>query len=66
MSNMFQYNTHSIKTLNLSNFDTSKVTNMERMFYNTLDLETVIVSDKFIIAPAATDMFTNSGISGIN
>ena len=38
MSYMF-YNCSSIKELNLSNFNTNNVTNMEGMFYNCLSLQ---------------------------
>ena len=42
-------------TLDVSNFNTSKVTNMGYMFYNSTNLKTIYVSDKF-----KTDRVTSS------
>ena len=39
------YNMSSLTTLDLSNFDTSKVTNMERMFNNMTNLTTLNLSN---------------------
>ena len=45
MSSMFQNS--QATTLDLSNFDTSKVTNIEYMFHSAANLKSIYVSDKF-------------------
>ena len=40
----------SLTSLDLSNFDTSKVTNMGGMFNNTEKLKTIYVSDKWNVS----------------
>jgi surface protein len=37
----------SLEKLDLTNFDTSNVTNMTNMFLNSNNLKTIYVSDKF-------------------
>ena len=60
MLNMF--NNSLVTTLDLSSFDTSKVTNMRYMFYIAKNLKTIYVSDKFKTdsVTTSTDMFTDS------
>ena len=53
MNKMFSYS--QVTTLDLNNFDTSKVEDMEEMFYNSTNLKTIYVSDKF-----KTDLVTYS------
>ena len=45
----------NVEVLDLSSFDTSNVTFMYQMFFNSKNLETIYVSDKFV-----TDNVTNS------
>ena len=45
MSGMFRWS--KATTLDLSNFDTSKVTDMREMFYNCNNLKTIYASDNF-------------------
>ena len=49
-------------TLDLSSFDTSKVTNMNQMFSYASNLVTIYASDKFVINSncTTTNMFNNS------
>ena len=49
-------------TLDLSNFDTSNVTNMNEMFADAQNLKTIYISDKFNTDKVtySTNMFTNS------
>ncbi len=51
MNKMF-HALHTIKKLDLSEFDTSNVTSMGDMFYNATQLNTIIVSDKFVVEQA--------------
>ena len=46
MSHMFSYS--QATTLDVSNFDTSKVTNMNDMFYGSTNLKTIYGSSKFV------------------
>ncbi len=46
MDNVFN-NVEKIKRLDLSNFDTTNVINMEKMFRNTSSLETLILGENF-------------------
>ena len=48
-SDMFRWMT-SLKMLDLSSFDTDQVSNMTNMFLNDSSLETIYVSDKFILS----------------
>ena len=49
MYNMFSF-CQKLSSLNLTNFNTEKVTNMDYMFNGCSDLTTIYASDKFIIA----------------
>jgi surface protein len=53
--------------LNLSNFDTSNVTDMSGMFYACEELTTIYVGDKWVINEDTdvTDMFTGCGCSSV-
>ena len=57
MNNMFSYS--KATTLDLSNFDTSNVIFMDNMFYNSTNLKTIYVSNKFNTdeVPSSTNMF---------
>ena len=60
MSDMF--NRSQAATLDLSNFDTSNVTDMSNMFYDSANLKTIYVSNKFNTdkVTSSTNMFTGS------
>ena len=60
MSDMF--NRSQATTLDLSNFDTSNVTDMSNMFYDSANLKTIYVSNKFNTdkVTSSTNMFTGS------
>ena len=49
-------------TIDLSSFDTSNVTDMRQMFYNSANLKTIYVSDKFNTnaVRSSTNMFANT------
>ena len=51
-----------MEILDLSNFDTSKVTNMAQMFANCNNLKTIYASDKFVTTNVTGDnaMFLSS------
>ena len=51
MDHMF-FAFHPLKKVDLSAFDTSKVTCMTEMFYNCTSLSTIIVSDSFVVTQA--------------
>ena len=57
MSSMF--NQSSIKQIDFSGINTKNVTNMENMFFNTLNLTNIIYGDNFIHKEGAniTNMF---------
>ena len=53
-------NCKNITTLDLSNWDTTSVTsnsNMQQIFYGCGNLETIYVSDKFVITPYYYEVF---------
>ena len=56
MSNMFA-GCDSIKTLDLTKFNTASVTNFEGMFNNMPNVETITVSTKFVVADTTKTMF---------
>ena len=60
MGNMFGI-AKNLKSLNLSSFDTSNVTNMSAMFSNCSSLKTILVSDKFEVQQVvySNSMFNN-------
>ena len=66
MTNMFCECTN-ISTLDLSNFDTSKVTSMDYMFQNDTKLNTIYVGSKWIINnnTSTTNMFNGCGTSNV-
>lgn len=53
----------SLKTLNLSNWNTKKVTTMQAMFEYTTNLSCIQVGDDWQLASTVTDMFNGSGVS---
>ena len=55
VSMSYMFSDSKATTLDVSNFDTSKVTDMEAMFYNSTNLKTIYVSNKF-----NTDKVTDS------
>ena len=56
----------SLQILTLCNFDTSSVTNMNNMFNGTTNLQVVYVGSDWTTENATTtDMYINSGISGV-
>ena len=66
MKLMFQC-CYKLTSLNVTNFDTSKVTNFQEMFKNSSNLKEIKVSSKWVISSSATitDMFTNCGVSSV-
>ncbi len=48
-----------VTSLDLSSFDTSKVTNMSYMFYYCRNLTTIYVSNDFVTSSLADDTSTN-------
>ena len=57
----WMFSTSKATTLDVSNFDTSKVTNMSYMFNSSKNLKTIYVSNKFNTdkVTSSTDMFYN-------
>jgi surface protein len=51
-----------LNSLDLSKFDTQKVTNMNSMFWNSSALTTIYASDKFVTTKVSSgaDMFKGS------
>lgn len=71
VENMYQMfvNCQKIQKLNLYSFDTSKVKSMDYMFYNCPALETIFVSEKFVITAleSTDDIFLNcENLKGAN
>jgi len=65
MYSMF-YRCKKLESLNLCAFDTSGVTNMQNMFYETFSLTGVYVGDGWTMANAdTTNMFSGSNISSV-
>ena len=62
MRHMFSYCIR-LTSLDLRNFDTSKVTNMSYMFYKCNHLTQITVSNKWVIGSSTyvTDMLRNCG-----
>ena len=58
----FVHNKSSSSPIDLSKFNTSKVTNMSNMFNSATNLKTIYASDKFNTdsVTTSTKMFTNS------
>ena len=61
MSGMFN-GCSSLTTLDLRNFDTSKVTNMGAMFFSTINLKPIYIGEKWVINEDVdvTSMFNGS------
>ncbi len=61
MNGMFQE--INLTSLDLTSFDTSNVTNMSQMFYNSGNLKTINVSNKWVIGSSTSTriMFTDCG-----
>ncbi len=59
MSAMFK-NCSSLVYLDLTSFDTSKVDNMSSMFQHCRNLETILVSEKWVMAQITFEMFNGS------
>ena len=59
-------NCTSLETLDLSGWNTKKVTTMLEMFYGTTNLTCVQVGKNWQTATTNTDMFTNSGVSEVS
>jgi len=59
------HNCLKLNILNISNFDTSKVTLIETMFYNTPSLKEILISKKCVINEVTdvTSMFVSSDVS---
>ncbi len=66
MRNMFTGD-RSLQVLNLCSFDTSNVASMHYMFNSTINLQQIKVGSGWTMANVtdATQMFTNSGVSGV-
>ena len=66
MANMF-CECINIGTLDLSNFDTNKVTSMDYMFQNATKLNIIYVGPEWIINnnTSTTNMFTGCGTSNV-
>lgn len=62
MSNMF-YQCTQLTYCDLSNLNTSKVTNTSAMFYGTALLETLIINSPYLLRMSARTMFTASKIA---
>jgi surface protein len=52
------YNCYGLTGLNLSSFDTSKVTDMSNMFYNANGLKIIYASGSFVGATNSPNMFS--------
>ena len=65
MGRMF-FECKNITMLNLCSFNTSNVTYMLGMFYDTYSLKNIYVGSNWIITNADTrDMFAGSGVSSV-
>ena len=62
MSNMFN-NCSSLTSLDLSSFDTSKVTNTQHMFWNCTLLEKIIINRQDVFKMTNTNSLGNSSIA---
>ena len=62
MSDMFSW-CSSLTSLDLSNFDTSKITNFDFMFKDCSKLTEITVSNKWVVGTSAStdSMFNNCG-----
>ena len=64
MSGMF-YHCSALTTLDIANFDTKNVTNMEYMFYNCKVLTTIYASDKFVTTACDYDKYMFGGCTNL-
>ena len=63
MSNMFSF-CNMLEKINLSKFNTANVTNMSEMFKNSKTLQTIYVSDDFVVTGITNDSYKKDLFTG--
>ncbi len=61
----YMFSNCSVSKLDLTSFDTSSVIEMDMMFIGCVDLQSILVSDSFVLAPKRIAMMEDCGVRNV-